>query len=135
MKIAWEKWTPRNKKVTKDGWEDDIVEYRDENIEETYDHIMVPGQLIEDMIEANSELYTDDDYNFWTGHSDFPISFNVMKKLCDTPGVEAADLVTQYRFRIAVGKLFAAKSVMENINKSLLEYVNGSKQSQDTIFP
>jgi hypothetical protein len=45
-------------------------------------------------------------YCFWMGHANFDITRDVLQKIENTPGVEALDVFTRYRFRVAIGKAF-----------------------------
>ena len=58
-------------------------------------------------------------FNFWTGHTNFNISDSVSKDIQSVEGVEALDIYTRYRFRIAIGRLFKDRDVMHNIQEKL----------------
>lgn len=45
-------------------------------------------------------------YMFWMGHTNFDITESVAETIEQVPGVEALDIFTRYRFRVAVGKGF-----------------------------
>lgn len=64
-------------------------------------------------------------YCFWMGHTNFDITRAVAKLIEEVPGVEALDIFTRYRFRVAFGKAFIdkdtgqASSVMRDIEKAI----------------
>lgn len=68
------------------------------------------------IIPLNDNTASNKIFNFWTGHSNFDITANILKIIEDIDGVEALDVFTRYRFRIAVGKAFDDSVVMRNIN-------------------
>ncbi|KKK96244.1 hypothetical protein LCGC14_2664690 [marine sediment metagenome] len=66
-------------------------------------------------------------FNFWTGHTNFPIT-NKIYEIIDKKinGVETLDVFTKYRMRIGIGKLFKPNEVTCAISKLLNKYLNGS---------
>lgn len=71
------------------------------------------------IIPLNDNTASNKIFNFWTGHSNFDITANILRIIEDTDGVETLDVFTRYRFRIAVGKAFDDSIVMRNINKKI----------------
>lgn len=73
-------------------------------------------------------------FKFWVGHSNFKLT----KKLClliqQTEGVEAFDVMTPYRFRIAIGKLFVDRKIMttvrDNMLSTLTEMFDGDEEER-----
>lgn len=62
-------------------------------------------------------------FNFWVGHTNFTINKEIMQILESCDGVEALDIFTRYRFRIAVGKAFKDSTVMRQINNRTYDYI------------
>lgn len=62
-------------------------------------------------------------FNFWVGHTNFDITEEVGHLIEDSVGVEALDIFTRYRFRIAVGKAFKDSEVMREINNKVYKHV------------
>jgi len=62
-------------------------------------------------------------FNFWIGHTNFNLSLPVCTIIEEEEGVETLDIFTRYRFRIGVGKLFDAKTVMFNINNNVYNFL------------
>ncbi|NBU33486.1 hypothetical protein EBS40_02535 [bacterium] len=63
-------------------------------------------------------------FNFWTGHSNFNLSDNIIDYIEQIDGVETLDVFTRYRFRIAIGKCFDDSIVMNSINQKLYSILN-----------
>ena len=62
-------------------------------------------------------------FNFWTGHTNFDITPYIGGIIEQTEGIETLDIFTRYRFRIAIGKLFDAKSVMLDVNDRVYDFL------------
>jgi hypothetical protein len=62
-------------------------------------------------------------FNFWIGHTNFNITTHVASIIELTDGVETLDVFTRYRFRIGIGKLFDAPTVMNSISKEVLSFL------------
>ena len=60
-------------------------------------------------------------FNFWVGHTNFDINQSVADIIESTDGVEALDIFTRYRFRIAIGKIFDDAKVMKEINDQVYQ--------------
>ncbi len=58
-------------------------------------------------------------YTFWLGFTNFRITEGVAKTIEDTDGVEVFDILSPYRFRLAVAKLFKSADVKHDIVKRL----------------
>lgn len=62
-------------------------------------------------------------FNFWVGHTNFSITRSIALMIEEISGVEALDVFTRYRFRIAIGKAFKDSTVMQKINDKIYEYL------------
>jgi hypothetical protein len=62
-------------------------------------------------------------FNFWTGHTTFPISKDIASIIEEIVGIETLDVFTRYRFRISVGKAFNDSYVLRNINETIFKYL------------
>lgn len=62
---------------------------------------------------------TNNKFNFWIGNTNFPINHEVKNLIKNTPGVEALEVYTKYRFRIGIGECFDDKDVRLHIQKRL----------------
>tara|TARA_Y100000004_G_scaffold179670_1_gene223505 strand:+ start:615 stop:1058 length:444 start_codon:yes stop_codon:yes gene_type:complete len=75
------------------------------------------------MIPYNENTASNKIFNFWIGHTNFNLSLPVCTIIEQEEGVETLDIFTRYRFRIGVGKLFNAKTVMYNINNNVYNFI------------
>jgi hypothetical protein len=76
------------------------------------------------VLPLTEESLASSHFKFWVGHSNFKILKNYIKVIENCKGVESVDILTPYRFRIAVGKLFRDRSVMSDVRGVLLDIVN-----------
>lgn len=60
-------------------------------------------------------------FKFWIGHTNFNITQNIAGIIEKVDGVEILDVFTRYRFRIAIGKAFKDRNVMQNIQRAVYE--------------
>jgi hypothetical protein len=60
-------------------------------------------------------------FKFWVGHTNFKLLNSYIETVGLIEGVETIDVLTPYRFRISIGKLFKDRDVMVEIRKRLLE--------------
>ena len=72
-------------------------------------------------------------FKFWVGHTNFMLGdgyktgteeFEAL--IGSVLGVEAVDILTSYRFRIAIGKMFKDRDVMDNVKKRLVAFIKGN---------
>jgi hypothetical protein len=66
-------------------------------------------------------------FNFWTGHTNFNVSPPIVGIIQSADGVEALDVFTRYRFRIAIGQLFDAAGVMSSITTQVYDFLERKK--------
>jgi hypothetical protein len=59
------------------------------------------------------------DFKFWVGHTDFPITEEVGAVINKCKGVEFLRVITNYRFMVGIGNLFVDRVVKENIANQL----------------
>jgi hypothetical protein len=76
------------------------------------------------LIPYNEHTASGKIFNFWLGHTNFDITAQVSKIIEDTDGVEALDIFTRYRFRIAVGKCFGSSETMVRIQENICRYLD-----------
>ena len=69
-------------------------------------------------------------FKFWVGHSNFKLTDRVYQVVGNTKGVETLDILTPYRFRIAIGKMFVDRDVMSTVRTNLLEYIKDANHEQ-----
>jgi len=106
------------------------IDYDDsEDIDDSDDHL-INKQTIKviaspmGLIPYNEHTASSKIFNFWIGHTNFDITVNITKIIEDTDGVEALDIFTRYRFRIAIGKCFGASETMVRIQDNICRYLD-----------
>lgn len=126
-KIIWEKWIDplgidsQDDTITDEY--DDIHEYspyKEPKIEKIKMIITPFGAIPYNEYTASGKIF-----NFWNGHTNFPITKTVFNAIELTDGVETLDLFTKYRFRVGIGKAFVDSEIMRDINTNVykvLEY-------------
>lgn len=72
-------------------------------------------------------------FKFWVGHSNFKLTEIFYKIIGQHPGIETLDILTPYRFRIAVGKLFVDRDVMTSVRDVMVKYVATTKPSDSAM--
>ena len=129
--IVWIKWeeTEDENDWNKKGLsyeEQEAASYDDE--EGPHMAMAIPFPIMKPMMPV--KIVTEKDFNFWMGHTNFPISESVLNLISICPGVEAVDILTPYRFRIATGLLFPPGEVMSGIAQTVIGYLQAHEQSE-----
>ena len=58
-------------------------------------------------------------FNFWTAHTNFRMTQDILNIVDQTDGIESVDVFTPYRWRIAIGKVFDSINVKNNVMTNL----------------
>lgn len=129
--IVWEKWVdpfdPENLHLDNheeeyDSLEDDTTEHSEEAMPPlTHSQmkvIVTPIGLLPIDVLSSAEKF-----NFWIGHTNFDITGGVANVIEQSSGVEILDIITRYRFRVGIGKIFTDRDVMKEINDNVYEYI------------
>lgn len=118
-KICWEKFNKNDddlEGLLSTDYEDDDDE-NDSN--EGFPLMMGPIAIPMNSVNLHK------DYNLIIAHTNFLITPEIAEFLeREVEGIEALDILSPYRFRIAVGKLFNAQEVIDYITSSLTESDN-----------
>lgn len=141
-KIVWEKWRDPYSfdesysntedfllKSTEDVREFEELEEELEGIAEEEGYSMTEEQMLKFVvtengaIPINSNFSMDKMFNFWTGHTNFSITPDIALQIERVGGVEVLDIVTRYRFRVGVGKLFKGNEVMSSVQRVIRNHV------------
>ena len=133
-KIIWEKWKDPlgyddqdDDQITKiEDHEDEPDSSSLENQFTVYRNKKIRCHMISTpfgVIPFNENTASSEIFNFWTGHSNFPISLQIASIIEDVDGVETLNVFTKYRFRIAVGKAFVDSEVMRDINRYVYSHL------------
>jgi hypothetical protein len=75
------------------------------------------------MMPLTEQSLASNHFKFWVGHTNFKLLNAHRKTIGSVAGIETMDILTPYRFRIAVAKLFVDREVMSKVRKALLETV------------
>lgn len=134
--IVWQKWIdPFGKDADESQWTDYANEspYVDFDKQTDEDGFPIPKQSSQTIkviaspmgiIPYSEHTASGKIFNFWTGHTNFNISKDIMDILESVDGVETLDIFTRYRFRIAIGKCFDDSLVMDDINKTIYQFLD-----------
>ena len=68
-------------------------------------------------------------FKFWVGHANFKLTKDFYTVIGQHPGIETLDILTPYRFRIAVGKMFTDRDVMSGVRNDMVQYVASAQPS------
>ena len=131
--VYWEKWI--------DAYEEQAEEIEVAEEEEIYEEEIFAEKLplmnhIKSIITPfgimplTEQSLASQHFKFWVGHSNFKLTDNVYNIVGNTSGVETLDILTPYRFRIAIGKMFVDRDVMSTVRKNLLQYIRDTNHEQ-----
>ncbi len=127
-KIVWEKWVDpyfqdsESEAQWSDYQEPEEDDEESEEIQSTEKMFVISSPM--GIIPYNEYSAPSKIFNFWVGHANFDITENIAKIVEQSRGVEILDIFTRYRFRIAIGKGFQDRDVMNVINNSIGLYFN-----------
>ena len=127
--IHWEVWVDAYENDTIENLQN-IISEEDEQLAEfgiepdqkyspPIKTIMTPFGILpltEDCLASKS-------FKFWVGHSNFKLLENFYEIIESCEGVESVDIMTPYRFRIAIGKMFQDRNVMYNVKLRLTSWM------------
>ena len=130
-KIIWEKWVdPYLPENVEASWPDYIEDFENAESEKNTEeedvkrHPMYAISSPMGIIPYNEYSAPSKIFNFWVGHTNFNITVPVFNIIEQTEGIEILDIFTRYRFRIAIGKNFKDRDVMNTINKLIGIYLH-----------
>ena len=131
--VYWEKWV--------DAYEEQLegieIEEEEGYEEEMFVEKLSPMSHIPTIITPfgimplTEQSLASQHFKFWVGHSNFKLTDNVYQVVGNTEGVETLDILTPYRFRIAIGKMFVDRNVMSTVRTNLLEYIKDANHEQE----
>jgi len=136
--VYWERWVDAYESdLESEGTSDDSVGEEDEYppfpSEAEIDEILFPetGKINTiktvftpfGMLPLTEQSLASTHFKFWVGHTNFKLIRSFYSVIGRVKGVEAIDIFTPYRFRIAIGKLFRDRDVMSGVRKKMLEHL------------
>lgn len=69
-------------------------------------------------------------FNFWVAHTDFNLSGALANRLEAVAGVESLDILTRYRFRLAIGRAFDPETVKRSIEDCCRGHLGSESSSK-----
>ena len=136
--VYWEKWVDafeaEENEMAEEMYEgEDFDEYEESLMEqEIMKHspshirtIITPFGVLPITEKTRASNY----FKLWVGHSNFKLTEDFYKIIGRSSGVEALDILTPYRFRIDIGKMFVDRDVMKTVRDCMVEHISG--QSKD----
>ena len=73
------------------------------------------------MLPLTEHSLASNHFKLWVGHTNFSVLKSHARIIGSVKGVESVDILTPYRFRIGIAKLFVDRDVMAGVRKALLE--------------
>ena len=129
--VYWEKWIDAFEEEEAEMIEE-MKEVEDfEDYEEALDQDMIKHSHIRTIITPfgvlpiTEKTRASNYFKLWVGHSNFKLTEDFYKVIGDSAGVEALDILTPYRFRIAIGKMFVDRDVMKTVRDCMVEHISG----------
>ena len=138
--VYWEKWVDafeaEENEMAEEMYEgEDFDEYEESLMEqEIMKHspshirtIITPFGVLPITEKTRASNY----FKLWVGHSNFKLTEDFYKIIGESSGVEALDILTPYRFRIAIGKMFVDRDVMKTVRDCMVEHISGQFKDDD----
>ena len=138
--VYWEKWVDafeaEENEMAEEMYEgEDFDEYEESLMEqEIMKHspshirtIITPFGVLPITEKTRASNY----FKLWVGHSNFKLTEDFYKIIGGSSGVEALDILTPYRFRIAIGKMFVDRDVMKTVRDCMVEHISGQFKDGD----
>jgi hypothetical protein len=131
--IVWEKWRdPFGFDDDEPVQSQDIIdpdEYDTEEYSVTKKITRIKSNVISTplgIIPFNESTDSSKIFNFWTGHTTFPVTLEIASLIEECEGVETLNIFTKYRFRLAVGKAFDDSKVLRHINYTVNRFLENN---------
>ena len=129
--VYWEKWIDAYEQELEEEQhlfeqltEEDLSELNIdfEDLPKQYDKVAHVRSVMTPfgIIPLTEQSLASSHFKLWVGHSNFKILESHVKVIGAVSGVESIDVLTPYRFRISVAKLFIDRDVMSEVREALL---------------
>lgn len=125
--IVWEKW------VDPFDIEENTPQETSEDEDPMFgeDQVLPPNHMIHTKaiitpigVVPLYDLSMSEMFNFWIGHTNFNLTKDISSVIEQSDGVEILDVVSRYRFRIGIGKIFTDRDVMKSINDNVYDFMD-----------
>ena len=136
--VYWEKWIDAFEE--EEQWEEE--QSNEEEIFTNEENLLEQEQLLNKatshirsiitpfgILPLTEQTKASSYFKLWVGHSNFKLTEDFYKIIGQTSGIEALDILTPYRFRIAVGKMFIDREVMTKLRDIMVSHA--TDQSED----
>lgn len=121
--VYWQKWEdPLQEELDSDAieddeeWEDDGGPFPFIKAEKPVKALMTPYGVL----PLTNHVLASTRFKLWEGHTNFKLGQRHLQAIESCNGVEAVNIDTPYRFKIAVGKLFRDRDVMNCVRTVLV---------------
>lgn len=119
FEIGWEKFKfPDEKEDEEDYSKKEEEEYSD-----------TPTFKIPNIFPSEHPFYQLKTFNFWTGHTNFPMSPAVADIITKVIGVETLDIISSYRFHMSVGLRFDDIEIRQRVTSEVVEYLENYEKN------
>ena len=134
--VYWEKWI--------DAFDEEDSEFKEEvaNVEELFneENLLEQEQILQSshiksiltpfgILPLTEQTKASNRFKLWVGHSNFKLTEDFYKVIGQQPGIEALDILTPYRFRIAVGKMFIDRDVMKTLRDTMVSHATDQSEN------
>ncbi len=137
--VYWEKWIDAFE-AEEEQFEEDMSEIEQvlaneeipeqEQIVQSISHIrsiMTPFGILPLTEQNMASKY----FKFWVGHSNFKLTEDFFQVIGHHPGIETLDILTPYRFRIAVGQMFVDRDVMKGVRDIMVSHITDENKDDE----
>lgn len=137
-KISWQRWLDPLKRLmddykkSKNKGHDEFDDFERSDLEDLHAYNGPVAQTAHGIIPINESNLPSTVFNLWRADINFNMTQNVELIINNVLGVEAYDLITPLRFRIAIGKLFDENDVKRRVTEAVLNYKNSLIQPKET---
>ena len=139
--VYWEKWIDAFEEED-NNLEEEMEEMKEllnneEEIEEDIELIQQSVSHIRSIITPfgvlplTEQTKASSHFKLWVGHSNFKLTEDFYRVIGQQPGIEALDILTPYRFRIAVGRMFVDRDVMKDVRDTMVSHITDENENDE----
>ena len=74
------------------------------------------------------------EFNLWTVHTNFYIDDSISQCIELTEGVETLDIISPYRARVGIGRLFDAEKVQVSVRRNVQKIINRKNKKRESFL-
>lgn len=121
--ISWNKWDSPWKK-NKESDEDEV----DFDAKDSPTGKVLIGPM--GIVPLHDKVLSEEVFNFWVGNTNFKITLDICNIISRSDGVESFEVISPYRMRIAVAKLYKPTNVFNDIGQAVNNYFTQKEKAQ-----